>query len=59
MTRANFTDAAEGLHVEELSWDEYLTLASGSLAGATLEPLPYALRPAEPVTHTEGLNNGR
>ena len=57
--RANFTDAAEGLHVEELTWDDYLALASGSLADARLVPLDPIYEPMKPVTLTEGLNNGR
>jgi hypothetical protein len=59
MTRANFTDAADGLHVEELSWDDYLSLASGSLAGAKLVPLDPMYEPMKPVTLTEEPNNGR
>jgi hypothetical protein len=58
--RANFTHNADGLHVEEMSWEEY-QLSLISLEGAKLEPYIHktGMEPAQPVTLTEGLNNGR
>jgi hypothetical protein len=61
-TRANFTGLNDGLHAEEISWEEYLAVLSGpELADAKLVPYEYkpGMEPAQPVTLTEGLNNGR
>lgn len=60
--RANFTHNADGLVSEEISWEEYLSaLAGPELADAELVPYEYkpGMEPAQPVTLTEGPNNGR
>ena len=63
MTRANFLQTHGELpEVRELTMAEYLAALSPTLAAATLVPLDYLDRPAEPVTlttHNEELNNGR
>ena len=57
MTRANFLP--NGDEAEEATIDEWLAAGGSPLAVATLVPLDYLDRPAEPVTLSEELNNGR
>lgn len=57
--RANFTGLNDGLHAEEITWEEYLSACAGSLADAKLVPLDYLDRPGEFVTLTSENKNGR
>ena len=58
MTRANFQNNAD-LQAEEATIAEWLAAGGSPLAVAGLVPLDYLDRPAEPVTISEGQNNGR
>lgn len=58
MTRANFQNNSE-LQAEEATIAEWLAAGGSPLAVAGLVPLDYKDRPAEPVTVSEGLNNGK
>ena len=58
MTRANFQNNGD-LVAEEATVAEWLAAGGSPLAVAGLVPLDYLDRPAEPVTVSEGLNNGR
>ena len=58
MTRANFQNNGD-LVAEEATVAEWLAAGGSPLAVATLAPLDYLDRPAEPVTLTEEPNNGR
>ena len=58
MTRANFLQP-HGDEAEEATIAEWLAAGGSPLAVATLVPLDYMDRPAEPVTLSEELNNGR
>lgn len=57
-TRANFQNNSE-LQAEEATIAEWLAAGGSQLAVAGLVPLDYKDRPAEPVTVSEGLNNGK
>ena len=57
-TRANFQNNSE-LQAEEATIAEWLAAGGSPLAVAGLVPLDYKDRPAEPVTVSEGLNNGK
>ena len=57
-TRANFQNNSD-LQAEEATIDEWLAAGGSPLAVAGLVPLDYLDRPAEPVTLSEGQNNGR
>ena len=57
MTRANFLP--HGDEAEEATIAEWLAAGGSPLAVAGLVPLDYLDRPAEPVTISEGQNNGR
>ena len=57
-TRANFQNNSE-LQAEEATVAEWLAAGGSPLAVAGLVPLDYLDRPAEPVTLSEELNNGR
>ena len=50
-TRANFQNNSD-LQAEEATIDEWLAAGGSPLAVATLVPLDYKDRPAEPVTIT-------
>ena len=58
MTRANFQNNSD-IQAEEATVAEWLAAGGSPLAVAGLVPLDYLDRPAEPVTISEGQNNGR
>lgn len=58
MTRANFQNNGD-IVAEEATVAEWLAAGGSPLAVATLVPLDYKDRPAEPVTLSEEQNNGK